>query len=164
MSGSAAVVGERFAFGLRLHRPVRHDDRRRDQLGGDDDALTAAQFRVAGREREAVIAEIVENPRGRGMHDDVTITDLVDGAGRVGVRLGWVEHAVHELALHARHDDLVSGHELVDAIERRAVGRAVTGDAGVARIPGEGGLGVVAGSAAQVGDGHAANHDLVDLE
>ena len=52
--------------------------------------------------------------------------------------------------------------ELVEPVERRAVGGAVAGDRGVAELTGQRGLRVVAGTLAQVRDPDALDHGPVD--
>ena len=62
------------------------------------------------------------------------------GASTISVPVDLVD----ELALDGGEDDLVAGLELVDVVERLAVGGAVAGDGHVALLAGQRGLGVVA--------------------
>ena len=71
---------------------------------------------------------------------------------------------VAELALAGGDGDDVARGQLVEPVEGRAVGRAVAGDGGVARLSGQGGVGVVAGALPQVGPGDALDDGLVHAD
>jgi hypothetical protein len=60
--------------------------------------------------------------------------------------------------------DLVALAQLVDAVERAAVGGAVPGDADVADLAGQGGVRVVAGAGAQGGGGGPGDDEGLDVE
>ena len=115
-------------------RGERRGRRRRIELRLDDDALPRRVPRVARGERERRVGCRVEHAEVGRLHD---------------LGLG---HEIPERALHGRHDDLVAPAELVDAEERRAVGGAVPGDRGVAELPGQRRVRVVARALAKVGE------------
>jgi hypothetical protein len=48
------------------------------------------------------------------------------------------DHLVGEISLRGRHEDVITGIELVDPVERGSVGGAMAGNRGVAALPGIG--------------------------
>ena len=107
-----------------------------DQLGLDHDALARAVLRVAGHQRQPVVALVLRISVALG-----PTMRWPDGLRRprpVGADL------IGELALQCLDEDLITRVELVDAIERCLVGRAVTGKRRVARLAGHRCLGEVA--------------------
>ena len=75
---------------------------------------------MAGGQREPVVAEVVEDLDLVRLHDEL----LAD--------------QVAEAALHGVDQDLVARLQLVQAVERGAVGGPVAGDGGVAGLAGQG--------------------------
>ena len=119
---------------------------RRVERGLDDEPLPRRVLRIARRERERGARRLVEHLGLLRCDDQLLGHRIPVGAGEGLDR------------------DLVAGGELVEAVERRAVGRAVTGDRGVAELTRHGRVGVVAGSLAQVGHGDALDHGRVDAD
>jgi hypothetical protein len=101
---------------------------------------------VAGGEGEAVVALVLQDLDGGRRHDLLLF------------------HHVGELALDGLHRDLVTRDQLVDPVERRAIGGAVTGDGRVPLLTGERGLRVVPRPLLEVGQGHALDDDLVHAD
>ena len=97
---------------------------------------------MAGGEGERVLeglGVVVEVPVVVAQHLDL-----------VGLHDDRLSHLVDEAALDGGDDHVVAGMELVDVVERLAVGGAVPGDGGVALLAGPGRLGVVAGALLEV--------------
>ena len=103
-----------------------------DEPREDHDALRGRVQRMAGGEHEPVVARALGHPR-RGRRHDPRALDLV---GEVPVG-------------HAQMDR-VAVAQLVELAERRAVGRAMTGDRHRAADPGQRRARIVAGALAQV--------------
>ena len=121
-------------------------DLARVEFARDDDALAGRPSWVARRERQRRHRRV-----GRGdhlvvvrRHDLLAGDDVDEAAGRRG------------------DDDVVTRLQLLDAVERLAVGRAVTGDRRVAELSGHGRLRIVTWPLLQIGLLHPGNHDLVD--
>ena len=130
----------------RLGGRGRRGGRRRcgGEVAHDNQAGGGAEARVAGRQGEAVVGGGFEDGHVTRRHD----------RGRV--------HHVAEAAGGGRDEDVVSRLELVQSVERGAVGRAVPGDGGVPRFAGQRCPGVVTGPFAELGDARAVDHELVD--
>ena len=115
---------------------------RAPQFGGHDDPFRRRVLRVAGGERERVLeglGVVVEVPVVVAQHFDL-----------VGGHDDRLSHFVDEAALDGGHDHFVAGMELVDVVERLAVGGAVPGQGGVALLSGPRRLGVMAGALLEV--------------
>ncbi len=99
----------------------------------------------------------------RGEHLDILGRHRIPGLAICRLP-GCRDDLVGEQALRGDHVDLVAGHQLVDAVERRPVGGAVSGDAGVARLPGQGSSRVVARPLLQVGLADALDDDVLHTD
>ena len=97
-------------------------------------------------ERVGVLLVLLEHPHVGRLHDEDPL------------------HLVVERALHRGDDDEVALLQLVDVGEGGAVGGAVAGDGGVAGLPGERRLGVVAGGLVELLEADALHHDLLDVQ
>ena len=120
--------------------------RRLGEMAHHDEARRRAEAGVTGRQREAVV--------GRGV-EDLDITRLHHGAG--------IHHVV-EAARPGRDEDVVARGKLVQPVERGAVGGAVSGDGGVARLTGHRCVGVVTRSLPQLGHARSVDDELVDAD
>ena len=134
-----SVVQDRFADGSR---------RFGDQLAEDDDALPGGPLRVARGEGERGAVRI-------GGGHDLVVTRLDDSSAGDGVG----EHAVQR----GGHDG-VAGLELVDVVERLAVGGAVAGDGGIAELAGQRRVGEVSGALLEVTRLDSGDHDFADAD
>ena len=107
----------------------------------------AGVARVTARERQL----------GVGGVGDHAVVGRIHGEGRL----------VHDVGVRARERadlDLVSGRELVDVVEGRAVSRAVTRDRGVADLARQRCPRVVPRALREVGELHALPDDPVDAD
>src|SRR5690606_26452902 len=116
------------------------------ERGDEDDPLGGRVLRVARGEGQAVVTEVA--------HD----------VGVLGVDDELLAHLVDEGALHRGDLDPVAGVQLVDVVERGAVGGAVPGDGGVAGLAGERAVLVVARPTLEVVQAHYLDDDLVDAD
>ena len=80
-------------------------------------------------EREAIPNVLVEDRKVVGRNDDVA-------RGRSILRVSVGVDLVGKRSLQRLDRDGVARHEFINAIERRFVGRAMTGDSGIARLAG----------------------------
>ena len=129
VASSAAASGcRRRAGGRRRRRGLAHE------RGHDHDALAGRVLRVAGGERQPVVAEVVEHLDLVGADDELL------AAPRSGTSPATVVTRISSPC-----------SQLVEPVERRAVGGAVAGDGGVAGLPGQRRVGVVARAPLEVG-------------
>jgi hypothetical protein len=94
----------------------------------------------------------------------VAIAESGDVVTMLGEGFLGLGHAVCETTLDGREDDLVTGDQLIDAVERRAVRGPMAGDGCVADVSRQRARRVEPRALAQVGDLDATNHHLVDIE
>ena len=113
---------------------------------------------MARREGEPVVGGVVEHRRTRRPHG------VPAGAALDPDPVGWRHHLVDEPALVGVDLDPVARDQLVDAVERSAVGGAVARDGGVSGLAWQGGPDVVAGAFLQVGLGRSLDEELLHAD